>query len=112
MRLAAALGEGGLSEDCRGGRVASLGRLPPLVLEPFAQLCVAVVAVEDLAHVQLRRDGAVPLVRLELERDVVAANAPQPVELGAEPERDRAAGVASVVADAEAEVLPVADRSQ
>src|SRR2546430_6462805 len=106
MRFAVAA-KSQLLEDRRGRHVTLSRRLPPLELEPLPQLRVAVVPVEDLAHVQLRRDRAVPLVRLELEGDVVAPHAPEPVELRAETERDRAAGVAAVVADAEAEMLPV-----
>src|SRR5439155_25731180 len=101
--------EGKLLED-RGRRcVTPVGLFPPFGLQPLAQLRVAVVAVEDLANVQLRRDGAVPLVLLESEGDVIAADVAKPVELGAEAEGDRAARVAPVVADAEAQMLPLAD---
>src|SRR5262249_49768781 len=62
-----------------------------------------------LAHVELRRDGSVPLVRLEPEGDVVAPDLAQTVEPRTEAERDRAARVPPVLADAEAEVLALAD---
>ena len=74
-------------------------------LQPLALGQVALVGLEHLAHVQLRGDGAVPLVRLEPERDVVCAGAAEAVEAAADPERDRAARVAPVLADAELEVL-------
>src|SRR5438093_9522825 len=46
-------------EDRHGRSVPLLGRLAPLGLEPLTQLDVALVAVEDLAHVELRCAGAV-----------------------------------------------------
>src|SRR3954452_16444779 len=108
----ASLGERKLGEDRCRARVALLGRLAPLALEPVAPLEVAVVGVEDLAYVQLRRDGPVPLVRLEPEGDVVAPHPAEAVEPAPEAERDRAAGVAAVLADAEAQVLALADRGE
>src|SRR5438309_8167747 len=98
-----------LGEDGRCGRIAHLRVLPPFGFEPLAQLGIALAGLEDLADVQLRRDGAVPAVLLEPERDVIAADVAKPVELGAEAERDRAAGVAPILSDAEAQVLPLAD---
>ena len=74
-----------------------------------AQLLVAVRRVEEPAHDELRRDRPVPAVLLQPAGDVEAALRAQPVELRALAERDRAAGVAAVLADAEAEVLPLAD---
>ena len=59
---------------------------------------------------ELRRDRAVPVVLLEPERDVEAPDRAKPVDLRALAERDRAAGVAAVLADAEAQVLPLAHR--
>src|SRR4051812_18140252 len=55
----------------------------PLVAEPAAQLVEALARVEDAAHDELRRDGAVPPVLLQAERDVVAARPPEAVELAA-----------------------------
>ena len=75
-----------------------------------AQLLEPVDGVEDAAHDELRRDDAVPAVLLEPERDVVALLAPEAVELRADAERDRRAGVAAALAHAEAQVLAVADR--
>src|SRR4051794_25764054 len=99
-----------LREDrARLGRPCRLARLP-LPGEPLAQLVEAVDRVEDAADDELRRADAVPPVLAEPERDVVARLAPEAVELRAEAERDRLAGVASAVAHAEPEVLPVADR--
>src|SRR5262249_28266489 len=46
------------------------------------------------------------------ERNVVAPGTSEPVELPAEPERDRRPGVATVLPHAEAEVLPLADRPE
>src|SRR3954467_12266116 len=106
----ASLGETELGEDRGRLRVAAL--LAPLGLQPLALGEVALVGVEDEAHVQLRRDRAVPLVGLELEGEVVAADAAQAVQLPAEPEGDRAAGVAAVRADAELQVLALADGGQ
>ena len=74
-----------------------------------AQLVEAVDRVEDPPHDELRRDDAVPAVLLQAERDVVALLAAEAVELRAEAEGDRLARVASVLADAEAQVLAVAD---
>ena len=73
--------------------------------EPVAQAHVAVRRVEDPPHDELRRDGAVPVVRLQPERDVESTVAPEALELGAEAERDRA----SAGAHAEAQVLALAD---
>ena len=55
--------------------------------------------------------ATVPFQRFSLSRNATSkrAVAAQPVELPAEPERDRAARVAPVLADAEAQVLAVAD---
>src|SRR6266545_5010588 len=100
-----------LVEDRLRDRVARLGA--PLVPQPARELGVAVVRVEHTPDDQLRSDGPVPAVLLEAEHHVVAAGAPQPVEVGAHPERDRAAAVAAVLAaDAEAQVLAVADRRE
>src|SRR5262249_52702057 len=57
-------------------------------------------------------DGAVPLVGLEPEYEVVAPRLPEAVELRAQAEGDRAPRVTSPVAHAEAQVLAVADRGQ
>ena len=57
-------------------------------------------------------DGAVPAVLLQPERDVVAARPAGTVELPAEAERDRAARVGAVAADAEAQMLALADRRE
>src|SRR4029453_13131078 len=99
-----------LLEDPRSRRVTR--RLAPLALEPLAQLDVALVALEHLAHVQLWRDRAVPLVGLEPEGAVVVPWTAQAVEPPAEPEGDRATGVAAVGAHAELEVLPLAHRAE
>src|SRR3954451_14944503 len=110
MPSRAALGEAELGEDRGRLRVAAL--LAPLGLQPLALGEVALVGVEDEPHVELRRDRAVPLIGLELEREVVAADPAQAVELAAEAEGDRAAGVAAVGAHAELEVLALADGGQ
>ena len=70
-----------LGEDrARLGRPRRLAAAP-LLGEPAAQLVVALVRVEDPAHDELRRDRPVPAVLLEPERDVVAADAAEAVEL-------------------------------
>src|SRR5580765_1236221 len=85
----------------------------PLLAQPARELVVAIVRVEHAANDELRRDGAVPTVLLEAEDDVVAADSAETVELRALPERDRAAGVATVLAaHAELEVLAVPDRRE
>ena len=85
--------------------------LAPQLLEPRrAARSYAVGRVEEPPHDELRRDGAVPAVLLQPEDEVVARLAPEPVELRAEAERDRAAGVAAVLAHAEAQVLALPDR--
>ena len=75
-----------------------------------AQLVVGARGVEHAPHDELWSHGAVPAVLLQPEGDVEVRLALQALELAAEPERDRAARVASVLADAEAEVLALADR--
>ena len=77
--------------------------------EPAAQLLVALGRVEDPAHDELRRDGAVPAVLLRAGTRRRSARAAEAVDLRAAAERDRRAGVAAALADAEAEVLAVAD---
>src|SRR5581483_478708 len=84
----------------------------PLGRQPLAQLEVALGRLEDPADDELRRRRAVPGVLLEAEGDVVVAHTAEAVELGAEPERDRRTGRPPRVADAEAQVLAVADRGQ
>src|SRR2546423_6643544 len=84
----------------------------PLRREPFAQLLVALGGVEDPPYDELRRDGAVPAVLLQPERDVVAPRAAEAVELAAEPERDRRPGVAAALPHAEAQMLALADRAE
>src|SRR6266511_6045049 len=101
----AALRQFELLEDRRRIQVAGLGRLAPFGLQPLAALDVAVVGIEDLTDIQLRRDRAVPLVGLELERDVVVPDPAEPVDLPAESKRDRTAGVAAVLAHPETQVL-------
>ena len=73
-----------LGEDRRRlGVHASL--LAPLGLQPLAQLAdSASRASKTVAHVQLRRDRAVPLVRLEPKGDVVVPHPAQAVELAAQ----------------------------
>ena len=70
------------------------------------------MGVEDAPDDELRRHGAVPVVLLEAEDDVVAALAAEAVELRAETEGDGASGVVVAAEDAEAEVLAVADSRQ
>src|SRR5262249_2710050 len=84
----------------------------PLRAEPLVQLVEPVVRVEDAAHDELRRDGAVPTVLVQAERDVVAPYSAEAVQLRPLPECNRAAGVAPVALHAEAEMLAVADRRQ
>src|SRR6478672_10720363 len=105
-----ALGEPELREDRLGIGVARL--LAPFALQPLALGDVAVVGLEHVTHVELRRDRAVPLVRLELERDVEETGPAQAFEPSAEPERDRAPRVAPVRAHAELQVLALADGGQ
>src|SRR4029453_12795223 len=97
-----------LGKDRLGLRAEPAGA--PLLREAFAQLQVAVRRIEDAPNDELRRGRPVPRVLLEPEGDVVAADAPEPVELRAEAEGDRAPGRATGVRDPEAEVLPVAHR--
>jgi len=85
---------------------------PPLLGEPLAQALVALRRVEHAADDELRGDGAVPVVGLQPEEDVVPADGAEPVELGSEAERDRTARVAPAVFDTETEVLAVADRCE
>src|SRR5439155_15533569 len=68
--------------------------------------------IEHAANDELRRDRAVPVVRLEAEDDVVPSGPPVPVELRTQPERDRAPRVPAALADAEPEMLAVADGRQ
>src|SRR5262249_59998144 len=84
----------------------------PLIGEPPAQLLVALGGVEDPPHDELRRDGAVPPVLLQPERDVVTPGTAEPVELTAESERDRRPRVAAALAHAEPEMLPFAHRPE
>src|SRR5205085_625732 len=93
-------------------RIASAPRQQPLVFEQAAMIAVTIVGVEDAPDDELRRDRAVPVVLLEPEGEVVAAHAPIAVELRPEAEGDRATGVALTVADAEAQMLALADRGQ
>src|SRR5207302_8300742 len=110
--LLAVGGERELRED-RGGLGRPGGRAgAPQAGQPVAQLAVAGLGVENSLDDELRRHRSVPAVLLEPERNVVRNLLPEPVELRAEPERDRAAGIATAVPDAEPQVLAVADRRQ
>src|SRR5437867_4339551 len=78
-----------LRED-RGGFGGALTRVgAPLIGEPFPQLRVAVRSVEDALHDELRGDGSVPLICLELEGDVVLERTSLAVELCSLAEGDR-----------------------
>src|SRR5690349_19545666 len=92
-----------LVEDRLGSRVPC--RRAPLLAQPGVHLVVAVVGVEDAAHDELWCDGAVPVVLLQPESDVVAALAPVAVELGPVSEGNRGSGVAPVAVNAKAEML-------
>src|SRR4051812_30139186 len=80
-------------------------RCVPLLAQPCVQLVEAIVGVEDAAHQQLWRDGAVPVVLLQTERHVVAAFPPEAVELRALTECDRTSGIATVALHAKTQVL-------
>src|SRR5579885_2659109 len=101
-----------LLEHGAGLRAPPALAAPPLPGEPRAELGVALVRGEDPADDELRRDRPVPAVLLQAEGDVVAADAPEAVELRPEAERDRRAGVAASLADAEAQVPAVPDRAE
>src|SRR4029077_4191980 len=98
-----AFGKAELCEDRLGVGVTRL--LAPFALQPLALGYIAVVGLEHVAHVQLRCDRPVPLVGLELERDVEETGPAQAFEASAEPERDRAPRVAPVRAHAELQRL-------
>src|SRR5579862_9215533 len=104
-----ALGQPELGEDRT--RFVAPPHLPtaPLLGEPRAQLVEALGSVEDSAHDELRCDRPVPAVLLQAERDVVAAEPPEAVELRAAPERDCGPRVAAALAHTEAKMLPIAD---
>src|SRR5258708_9364889 len=107
----AAAAERELVEDRLRDGIARL--FAPLRAQPGRELAVAIVAVEDAADDELRRDRPVPAVLLQPERDVPAADAAQTVDVRAHAERDRTAAVASVLdAHAEAQMLAVADRRE
>src|SRR5436190_20288759 len=72
--------EAELREDRRGvDRPRCLAGAPEPG-EPFAELPIPRIGVEDPSDDELRRDGAVPAVLLEAERDVVGQVAPEAVE--------------------------------
>src|SRR5207247_182411 len=98
-----------LGEDLAGHGIA-FAALPVLAGEPGSKLLAAVGRVEDAPHDELRREGAVPLIRLQMESDVAAADTAEAVQLGAQPERDRATGIAPWRSHAEAPLPAVADR--
>src|SRR6266545_2292594 len=93
-------------------RLRLAGLQLPLRAQPAVQLVEPIVGVEDAAHDELRCDRAVPVVLLEPEGDVVATDAPVAIQARPLPERDRAAGVATVAVDTKTEVLPVAHRRE
>src|SRR2546426_7617240 len=66
-----------LVEDRLRGRLALTGA--PLRTQPRVEFLEAVVRIEDSAHDELWRDGAVPVVLLQPERDVVATDLPEAV---------------------------------
>src|SRR4051812_6712251 len=88
-----------LGEDCRRVSRPRLRPFPPEAGQPVPQLAVAGLAVEDSLDHELWRHSAVPAVLLEPEGDVELELLPEAVELPAEAERDRAAGIASAVLD-------------
>src|SRR5207248_11046868 len=98
-----------LGEDRGCLRVLQLRRLAVFGHEPVAQLVEARRGREDAAHDELWRDGPVPAVLRQAERDVPADALPVDVESRADAERDRAARVGAVAAHAEAQVLALAD---
>src|SRR5438132_6307362 len=98
-----------LREDRRCIRRQHLGPFAPEAGQPVAQLAVAGLAVEDSLDHELRGDGAVPVVLLEPEGDVEPELLPEAVDLPAEAERDRAAGVTGAVLDPKAKMLAVTD---
>src|ERR1700716_980139 len=110
MALRSSVHQFELVEDPLSVSVARL-RLP-LRAQPCVDLVEAVVGLEDTTHEELGRDGAVPVVLLKAEGDVIASLAPIAFEPGPLSKRDRAAGVASVTVDAEAKVLSVTDRGE
>src|SRR6266511_3475113 len=88
-------------------------RLLPLALEAGDEGAVRVGRVEHPLDDELRRNGPVPVVLLQAEDDVVAARSPEAVELPAHAEGDRTAAILAVLgADAEAQMLSVADRRE
>src|SRR5215210_2326526 len=98
-----------LRKDLVRQRVA-LAVLAVLALQPFAQVLVTHGGVEYALDDELRCHRPVPMVRLQAEDDVVAAWSPEPVEVTAHPERDRAPAVdPGLRAHAEAKVLSVPD---
>ncbi len=89
-----------------GTGLRSPGRLarPPLRRESVAQLQIAGRCLEEPPYDELRRDGPVPAVRLQPERDVLALGTAQTVELASLPERDPA-GAHPVRRDGELQVI-------
>src|SRR3989449_1368966 len=96
-------------EDRRRVRRPCGRALAPEPAQPVAQLSVARLAVEDALDHELGCDGAVPVIFLEAESDVELQLPPKAIELAAEAERDRAAGVARAILDPEPKMLAVAD---
>jgi len=96
-----------LVEDRLRLRIA-LGGLP-LCAQPCVHLGETIIRIENAAHHELRRDRAVPLIGLQTEGDVVLSRAPVPIELRSLAERDRPAGIVTVVMYPEAKVSTLAD---
>ena len=67
---------------------------------------------EHAAHYELWSHRAVPAVLVQPKGDVDPCGRLQPVEVRPEPERDRRAAVAALLADAEAEMLALAHRAR
>src|SRR5262249_42946475 len=70
------------------------------------------VRVEYAPDDELRGDGAVPVVLLEAERDVVPSDTAQAVQLRSLPEGNRASGVEPVATNAKPQMLAVTDRCE
>src|SRR5258708_4755501 len=99
-----------LGGGLRGSRPRSRGACERgLAREQRAE---ALLCREDSADDELRRDGAVPAVLLQPERDVVTSGTAVRIEALPEPEGDRAAGVEAVTPHPEAQVFPLADRRE
>src|SRR5438093_2511193 len=103
------LAERELGKDRRRLGRPGPGSFAPEPGQPFAQLPIARLAVEDSLDHELRRHSAVPAVLFEPKGNVESLFLPETVELAAKAERDRAARIVRPVLDPETQMLAVSD---